>query len=154
MFLGNSPLSELNPTITSILKFDLASLKHLLFHFFMLPQNLVHTSLHWHSARGFILGSFTTWSSIWDCRLFEDQDTSFQPSTWLSRAHHCSWASVPATLPGCAHLELRPSVFFCPVLLRIAHHVWCCVQVMQQVTNDGRQRGQALLSGRSQPRTH
>ena len=56
--------SELNQNITSVLKSDLASWEHLLFHFVMPPQKLAHTSLHWHSACGFILGSLTPWSSI------------------------------------------------------------------------------------------
>ena len=94
--LGKFSFIRTQPKCHIHLDFDLASQKHLLFHFFVLPQNLVHTSLCWHSACGFILGSFTSWSSVWDCKLFEDQDTSFQQPTWLSRVHHCSQARCPS----------------------------------------------------------
>lgn len=67
---------KLNPNIASILNFDLASQKYLLYHFFMFPENLMHTSLCWHSACGFILSLFTSWSSIRGYKLFEDKDTS------------------------------------------------------------------------------
>ena len=94
--LGKFSFIRIQPKCHIHLDFDLASQKHLLFHFFVLPQNLVHTSLCWHSVCGFILGSFTSRSSVWDCKLFEDQDTSFQQPTWLSRVHHCSQARCPS----------------------------------------------------------
>lgn len=65
-----------------------------------LPGNTLHTiSLYSHTTwcthsytniqHGLIAGLFTSWSPIWDCKLFKDENDSFEWLTWLSRVRHC-----------------------------------------------------------------